>query len=144
MFNDNTETIKDFWKTWVDHLEIWKPHNWVTGKKYREVKPRKKTCGRPFRGPVQIQADGKMIVCCFDINGKLEVGDTHKNSIQEILRGDRFREIRKAHMEGNLTGLICEKCDQLNEERVSPLLFSTRDEFCLTGKTSSTKFKIEV
>jgi sulfatase maturation enzyme AslB (radical SAM superfamily) len=144
MHGEEIKTIRDFWEDETDFLEIWKPHGWAGGRKYRKVNRKKKTCGRPFRGPVQIQADGKMIVCCFDTNGELEVGDTHKQTIEEILKGDRFNEIREAHTTGNHDGLICQWCDQLNIEDKNPLLYSNRDVRRKIGATSSTKFKLEV
>jgi len=143
MHGESIELIRDFWESKVDYLEIWRPHNWTDGKDFRPIARKKKTCGRPFRGPVQINADGKMMVCCFDYDAKLTVGDTHKNTIEEILKGDRFNEIREAHKTGNLDGLICQTCDQLNIEEQSPLLYSNRDSEMKIGKTSSTKFNLE-
>lgn len=142
MHGESLDAIRTYWEDMVDYLEVWKPHGWAGSRNYRKVDRKKKTCGRPFRGPVQVQADGKMIVCCFDINGKLEVGDTHKQSIEEILKSDRFNDIREAHTTGNHDGLICQACDQLNIEETSPLLYSNRDVTCEVGKTSSIKFKL--
>jgi len=144
MNGEGIQEIRDFWEPKIDFLEVWRPHNWTDGKKYRPIARKKNTCGRPFRGPVQIQADGKMIVCCFDYDGKLTVGDTHENSIEEILKGDKFNDIREAHTTGKLDGLICQTCDQLNIEERSPLLYSNRDNNMVIGKTSSTKFNLEV
>lgn len=138
-------SILDYTTFWnnlgVDKVEIWNPHNWTDGKKYRDVIPTKKTCGRPFNGPVQINADGKMIVCCFDYDGKIEVGDTHKNTIEEILKGYKFNRVREAHRTGVWAGLICEQCDQRQDD--SPLLYSTVDKTRSSGKTSSMKFELE-
>jgi sulfatase maturation enzyme AslB (radical SAM superfamily) len=131
------------WENKVDELEVWRPHNWTEGRSFRHTQRMKKTCGRPFSGPVQIQADGKMIVCCFDFNGLMEVGDTHKNTIEEILKGSAFNMVRAKHEIGNLEGLPCETCDQLNIEEESPLLYSNVDPECEVGKTSSIKFKLE-
>ena len=144
MHGETVEEIRNFWEPMVDFLEIWKPHNWTDGKKFRPTARKKKTCGRPFRGPVQINADGMMMVCCFDYDAKLTVGNTHENSIQEILGGEKFQKIREAHRTGNLDGLICQTCDQLNIEEQSPLLYSNRDPEMKIGKTSSTKFNLEV
>jgi molybdenum cofactor biosynthesis enzyme MoaA len=81
---ETVEEIREFWETvnHVDEIEIWRPHNWVYGKAYREIpiKDRLRTCGRPQRGPVQIQADGLMVPCCFDYDGRMLMGDTHKQS----------------------------------------------------------------
>ena len=141
MNGESVEHIKSFWEPHVDYLEIWKPHNWCEGKNFREVQPKLRTCGRPFRGPVQIQADGKMIVCCFDYDGKMVVGDTYRNTIEEILKGKKFEKIREKHMTGRLKGLPCAKCDQLNIGD-NPLLYSSRDNHRRIGCTSSTKFNL--
>ena len=122
-----------FWNNMgIDKVEIWKPHNWTDGKQYRDVTPTKKTCGRPFNGPVQINADGKMIVCCFDYDGKIEVGNTHHNTIEEILKGYKFNRVRETHRTGLWAGLICEQCDQRQDD--SPLLYSTVDKAKGSGK----------
>lgn len=127
----------------VDHLEVWRPHNWGGLKDYRRLNHRIKTCGRPFTGPIQIDANGNMIVCCFDINSKMVVGDTYKDTIVRILKGGEFEKIRAAHRCGDHSGLLCEHCDQLNVEPVSPLLYSTVDPSCKVGRTSSTKFQLK-
>jgi len=140
--NAKVEGIKEFWEKHIDYLELWRPHGWAGGRAYREVRKRSKTCGRPFSGPVQIQADGQMIVCCFDFDGKIVVGDTYKESIEDILKGDKFNEIRRKHETGELEGLPCAECDQLNIEEENPLLYSSRDPDRNINTTSSTKFKI--
>lgn len=137
MFGESVEEIKDMYQGC--ELEIWKPHNWTDGRAFRGARQRKLTCGRPFNGPVQINADGKIMVCCFDYDGKMIVGDTYKDSIEDIVKGDRFNAIREAHREGNLKGLPCETCDQLNIGD-NPLLYSTIEQGI--GKTSSIKFKL--
>jgi len=147
MHNEPIEDFINFWKPSlgkdVDHLEIWKPHNWTNGRGYRGVVPKKKTCGRPFNGPVQIQADGKMIVCCFDYDGALEVGDTYKDKIKDILKSHEFNLVRMAHRTGKLHHYICAECDQLNIETENPLLYSTVDKSCEIGVTSSAKIKLK-
>ena len=140
---DSIDDIKNYWEHKVDYLEIWKPHGWAGQKKYRKFNPTKKTCGRPFRGPLQINADGKIMVCCMDSNAEMVVGDTYQNSIANIVRGELYREIRRKHVEGTLNGLPCEKCDQLNKETESPLLYSNRDKNRKIGRTSSMKFDLE-
>ena len=144
MHGETVEQIRGAWEhPSVDYLEIWKPHNWVYGKQYRKVKAKKRTCGRPHRGPVQINADGKMMICCFDFDAHMTVGDTHKNTIEEILKGEAFKKIRIAHETGVVDGLPCEHCDQLNVEDENPLLYSNRDKMKTIGCTSSTKFNLE-
>lgn len=137
------DRIIEFWTPYVDWLEIWRPHNWTNGRKYRKIAAKKKSCNRPFSGPVQINADGNMMVCCFDFDARLTVGNTYENTIEEILKGEAYEEIRRKHGNGDLSGLVCEKCDQLNIEDDSPLLYSNRDPERNLDTTSSTKFKIK-
>jgi len=144
MHNEDLESIKMFWdRPEVDYLEIWKPHGWSGAKKYREETPVKlKTCGRPTSGPIQIQADGKVIPCCFMTNGEVILGDTHKDTLENIIKGKKYNAFRKAHETGNLKGLPCENCDQLYIGD-NPLLYSSRDKDRNINVTSSTKFNLK-
>ena len=140
MNGENIDDIINFWDGY--ELEVWKPHGWSGARNYRTLVRKKKTCGRPQRGPVQINADGTMIICCYDTDAKMTVGDTYKSSIEQILKGKEYNRIRKCHETGNLDGLACDSCDQLNQGD-NPLIYSTIDKDCITGKTSSTKFQLE-
>ena len=142
MNGESVEDIKNRWGEHVDYLEVWRPHNWVNAKTYRKVEQKKKTCGRPFRGPIQVNADGTMMVCCFDFDSQLTIGDTYKDNIKDILLGPAMRIIQAVHSNGDLGSLICGGCDQLNEEKESPLLYSDRDKELRVGRTSVTKFKL--
>lgn len=143
------ESVDDFIEFWkpgkmIDYLEVWSPHNWTSKKNFRgNTVQRKRTCGRPFSGPLQINADGTMMVCCFDYNGELNVGDTNKESIKDILKGAKFEAIREKHRKGKLKGLLCENCDQLNVGGENPLLYSNRDPERKPNCTSSTKYQLK-
>ena len=143
LYGEHIEDIREFWEPHVDYLEIWKPHNWGGAHNFKRHGKKLKSCGRPFTGPVQIQADGKVIPCCFLTNGEIILGDTHRNTIEEILKGDKYEELRNKHREGNLEGLPCQHCDQRIIPTKSPLLYSNRDSKCELGKTSSIKFKVQ-
>jgi len=139
MNGESIEDILNFWEGKIDDIEIWKPHNFGV-KDYRSGERKLKTCGRPKVGPIQIQADGKVIPCCFLTNGEIILGDTYKNSIKDILRSEKYQELRWKHETGDLTGLPCETCDQLMIQETSPLLYSSIDSEI--NKTSSTKFNL--
>jgi radical SAM protein with 4Fe4S-binding SPASM domain len=144
MHRESIKYIRGFWEEAVDELEIWRPHGWGGAKSFREpTEERKATCGRHKKGPVQIQADGRVIPCCFLTNAEVVLGDTYKNTIEEILKGGKYRKFRQRHDSGDLSGLPCETCDQLFVMAKSPLLYSNVDESCSIGKTSSTKFSLE-
>ena len=139
---DSLEDVRSFWTRKIDNFEVWKPHNWVDGEEFRELSQvRKKTCGRPSDGPIQINWDGKVMVCCFDYDAKMTVGDTTTDSLESIILGDAFNEIRARHDFEDLKGLPCETCDQLNTGE-KPLLYSTMDDGS-EWKFSSTKIKLK-
>jgi len=142
--NEGIESIKRFWdKPEVDYLEVWKIHGWAGARKYRKETPVKlKTCGRATQGPIQIQSDGKVIPCCFMTNGEVILGDTHFDTLENIIKGKEYNAFRKAHETGNLKGLPCENCDQLYIGE-NPLLYSSRDKDRNINVTSSTKFKLK-
>jgi radical SAM protein with 4Fe4S-binding SPASM domain len=144
MHNEDLESIIMFWdRPEIDYLEVWRPHGWGGVRKYREETPIKlKTCGRPHSGPIQIQADGKVIPCCFLTNGEVILGDTHRNTIEEIVKGKKYNAFRISHETGNLKGLPCENCDQLYIGD-NPLLYSSRDKDRNINVTSSTKFNLK-
>ena len=144
MNDEAIDDIRQLWEHQVDYLEIWRPHGWAGGRSYRESDKTKKTCGRPFSGPIQINADGKMMICCFDTNAEMTVGDTYLDSIEDIVRGEPYKEIRRKHVEGTLNGLPCEKCDQIFELEESPLLYSNRDKERKINCTSSMKFDLDI
>ena len=110
--NDINDIVEKY-KEKVYLIEMWKPHNWVTAYNYRNKTPLVKTCGRPFNGPIQIQIDGTINMCCFDFNGELLLGNFLKNSLQYIFNDKPFKEIESFH-HGNsiISSLICKNCDQ--------------------------------
>lgn len=127
--SSNLETWVQYWKDKVDLLEVWYPHNWVDAKGYRVVQQRKmKTCGRPWKTPLQIQVDGTINMCCFDFNGKLLLGDLKKSSLKEIFKSPMFNKIADCHTKGSYegSGLICENCDQRNEDKSDVMYYNSK------------------
>jgi len=111
--DDVDNLIKEFGDRCV--LEIWYPHNWIYGKKYRSGKISKKTCGRPFNGPIQIQINGDVIPCCFDYDNKLVLGNLKTNTLTEIFSDYIFINLYNHHKNGTCSrsDLLCKNCDQL-------------------------------
>lgn len=143
MASETVDDIRATWEPHCDYLEIWRPHGWGGAKDFRGSYPvRKKTCGRPFNGPLQIQADGTVIPCCFLTNSEIVCGDTTSESIESILNGVEYTDLRQAHTTGNLDGYPCATCDQLNDDGLNPLLYSNRDASREIGKTSTCKTSV--
>lgn len=120
------EDLRREFENVVDLLEVWKPHNWINTYTHNEGKLVKRTCGRPFNGPIQIQVDGTINMCCFDYNGLLLLGDLRKQGLKEIFRSNEYKEITKAHeKDARKSKIICSTCDQLMDNRKN-LMYSSK------------------
>ena len=86
------------------------------------------SCGRPFRGPLQVQVDGTVNMCCFDYDGHLTLGDLKTQSLQEIFSSPMFQKILECHTTGNFkdSGLICENCDQRNADKSDVMVYNSK------------------
>ena len=113
----NKHQVDDFKEMWIgkaDDVSIWKPHNWSNGRNYRipDVNKSKITCGRPQRGPVQVQWNGLIVPCCYDYNSEIVLGDLNKHSLYEVLTGSLYNDFRTAHNEGAFHLYpFCNSCD---------------------------------
>lgn len=122
------EDFKAEWEGITDAIEIWKPHNFGDGRIYRNVNGNRESCGRPQRGPIQVQWDGTVIPCCWDYNGCMVLGDLKKDSLRDILRGEKFVDMCDAHNNSNFEKYpFCNNCDQLNKKK-DALIYSTRHD----------------
>ena len=119
----------DHWEPRADLVEVWRPHNWVDGHDFRKLLPRqRKSCGRPFTGPLQVQVDGTVNMCCFDYDGKLLLGDLTRQRLSEIFSAPPFERLRACHETGEFegTGYICRQCDQRNAEKGEVMIYNSR------------------
>jgi len=121
------ESFKEKWLGVADDISIWKPHNWSDGRKYRELASEQKkiTCGRPEKGPLQVQWDGLVVPCCFDYNSNIILGNLNKQTLKEIVASKEYAKLRNAHVKNNFSNFpFCDSCDQLRK-REDVLGFST-------------------
>jgi len=133
--------IKQYEKI-VDALSIWKPHNWGDGRNYRPVMGKKVSCGRPSTGPIQIQWDGMVVPCCFDYDSRIILGDIKRQTLHEILHGERYEELRKAHRNGDFSKFpFCDICDQLHKR--NDVLIYTTIRNSIVGATNTTYFDLD-
>lgn len=121
------------------YLEVWKPHNWVYGENYRSGDSIKKTCGRPFSGPIEVLVNGDVIMCCFDYNSKMILGNLNESSILDIYSSEKYLEIVNHHSDGTCgsSNLECNGCDQLLDKS-DVLIYSNRDSNDRKNSTSTT------
>lgn len=149
-YNVQEDVNKDGLKSWIEYwegradlLEVWRPHNWVNGREYRKVQKRKnKTCGRPWKTPLQVQVDGTVNMCCFDFDGKLTLEDLKSKTLEEIFSSPIFKKIEEHHTSGNFegSGLICEHCDQRNTDKSGVMLYNSKFDIDERVKMVSTTY----
>ena len=125
---ENEHEMKEWINIWEPRLSevcVWQPHNYIDGRKYRDIKNKEqKTCGRPLEGPLNIAVNGKAHVCCFDYNKHLIVGDAKNMTINEIMNSKELKHIQEKHKKNDFSGLACEGCDQtVHDENV--LIYKT-------------------
>ena len=140
---EEVKLLRGMFENKVDLLEIWKVHNWVDWKDYRSGERRKATCGRPFNGPLQIQVDGTVNMCCFDYNGELLLGDLKTQNIEEVFESEVYEMIADFHRGWKNEDLLCNKCDQLYEKDESILIYNSKYGKERIGTLSTTYEEME-
>ncbi|UPT76776.1 SPASM domain-containing protein [Sulfurovum sp. XGS-02] len=75
------------------------------------------TC-QGLQSHVAILASGKVVPCCLDCDGVIELGDLHENSLDEILTAKRAVNMLEGFKEGKAVEELCQKCsykDRFND-----------------------------
>ena len=57
-----------------------------------------------------VRSDGQVSLCCFDADGRFQVGNLHEDDWMTIWNNEKFTKIREAHLKEDLTGTVCEEC----------------------------------
>ena len=71
---------------------------------------------------IAILASGKVVPCCLDCDGIIELGDLHKSSLSEVLESKRTVKMLEGFREGKAVEELCQKCsykDRFNEAGLS-------------------------
>ena len=126
--------LAQYRKNWVDYLnvkaEIWLAHNWsgiyekdeISRKKNKVKKVEKRSCGRPLKGVIEIRAGGigkskGAVVPCPNVLGHDSIavlGHLDENSLEEVINGEKYTQLRKDHVEKNFDKIdYCKNCDHL-------------------------------
>lgn len=67
------------------------------------------TC-QGLQSHIAILASGKVVPCCLDCDGIIELGDLHKSSLKMILGSQQTVAIIKGFGEGKAIEILCQKC----------------------------------
>lgn len=61
---------------------------------------------------IQILEDGRVAMCCMDVNGKHIIGDINKSKIKDIWHGKEIERYRNLHLDNQKKDIdICLDCD---------------------------------
>ena len=72
--------------------------------------PMRHPCYLLWRGPMYIHYDGTVFPCCY-IYPDHAVGNVSRSSLDEIWNSEKMRNLREAHLAGNLAGFkACQNC----------------------------------
>lgn len=70
-----------------------------------------KPCAAPFSHGC-ILADGTVVPCCFDVNGRMPMGNVETGGFQAIWSGNEYRHLRLQMLTGSFgPDCICDGCD---------------------------------
>jgi len=67
------------------------------------------TC-QGLQSHIAILASGKVVPCCLDCDGIIELGDLEKNNLDDILSNSRTQNMLKGFREGKAVEELCRKC----------------------------------
>jgi len=59
---------------------------------------------------IAVLASGKVVPCCLDCDGIIELGDLHEATLDEIMAGPRTVNMIEGFKEGKATEELCRKC----------------------------------
>ncbi|MEN6424632.1 MAG: radical SAM protein [Phycisphaerales bacterium] len=79
----------------------------------RDAPPGYKPCAAPFSHGC-ILADGTVVPCCLDVNGRMPLGNVGTSRFREIWAGSEYRQLRLEMLTGTFApGCICDRCDNI-------------------------------
>lgn len=59
---------------------------------------------------IAILASGKVVPCCLDCDGIIELGDLHESTLENILTSERASRMLNGFKEGKAVEELCQKC----------------------------------
>jgi hypothetical protein len=97
----------DHWSAVADKIHVTELHNWAgTLARRAEVTF---PCYRQWL-TFTVLWDGRVSLCCADLDGRVVLGDLRTQTIAEVWNGDPYRRVRREHLESGGPD-ICRSCD---------------------------------
>ena len=67
------------------------------------------TC-QGLQSHIAILASGKVVPCCLDCDGVIELGDLHESTLEEVVTSKRASSMLNGFKEGKAVEELCQKC----------------------------------
>lgn len=64
-----------------------------------------------------ILADGTVVPCCLDGDGTISLGNIFKESLEDILKSERFLNLKNGFLGGRISEELCRKCSFYNSRK---------------------------
>jgi hypothetical protein len=107
---DSEKGIKRLRKEWSGKMPV------LTQPKLLFTKDdRKGACAQLFMDHLVVLSDGKVIPCCADYEGRLEIGDAWENTLTEIINGEKMNALRR-----DSSGTFCDYCSEYDSREAVP------------------------
>ncbi|MBU1136623.1 MAG: radical SAM protein [Nanoarchaeota archaeon] len=120
---ENKKEIKKFYKEWkneVESINIINMRNW-TGKINKKgtkesfhfnYKSKRKPCALIWQKMI-VDWNGDVVLCADDWNHSTVLGNLKEQTIKEIWKGKKLKEIKEAHIKGEFWKVpVCSKCNK--------------------------------
>jgi len=108
----------EHWRSIADKIHVTDLHNWAGT--LNQTSDVRYPCYRPWLTFTTLW-DGRVSLCCADFDGRTILGDLRTSTIKEIWNSDRYRAVRREHLESGGPE-ICRSCDLPKKD--SPLWVS--------------------
>ncbi len=63
---------------------------------------------------IAILADGTVVPCCLDCNGKIPLGNIYNESLKTIIDSERFKNLKKSFQDRKPIAKLCQNCTYKN------------------------------
>jgi len=114
----NEFRIKRF-STWAGQVEGFQAMADAKLRYYPEAEPKRVPCFYLWESVVALQ-DGRVTPCCFDYEGKVILGDLKTQSFEEVWHGQKMRDLRRRHLEGDFDNELCRNCREYPRTAFAP------------------------
>ena len=102
--DENTEILPNIFLS-LDEIFVWPEEETQTSAFYG--------C-HGIKDHLGILADGTVVPCCLDGNGKIPLGNIFQESLEEILETPRYRELRRSFSTRKNPEALCQHCSYKN------------------------------